>query len=52
VLHVGWQTMARIPAKESNNVFRMACFMLFLSRGLNLASSVDQFGKATTLGFA
>ena len=48
VLHVDWEAMARAPATKSNNAFRMACFMLFLSRVLDLAHSLDSFGARAT----
>jgi hypothetical protein len=33
--------VARAAAKKSNNAFRMACFILFLSRELESAHSLD-----------
>jgi hypothetical protein len=41
VFHVDCQAVARAAAKKSNNAFRMACFILFLSRELESAHSLD-----------
>ena len=44
VVHVDWDAVAKVRATKSNNAFRMACFMLFLSRALDYAHLLDLFG--------
>lgn len=51
VLHLDWEAMARAPATKSNNAFRMACFMLFLSRALDYTHLLDLFGVPLALDF-